>query len=83
MPRRAAIFAALPVAAQPTPLARPEMWGESEGAATMQEACAFLRMSRSEVHRYMRLGKLHSVKIGNRRKFAKRELREFLARHAR
>ena len=81
MPRRAAIFAALPVASQPTPLARSDAW--QDGAATMREACAFLRLSRSEVHRYLREGKLHSVKIGNRRRFSRRELSEFLARQAR
>ncbi|MDB5307047.1 MAG: hypothetical protein JWO38_1249 [Gemmataceae bacterium] len=51
----------------------------SEGAATVEEACAFLTLCRQEVQNMMDAGLIASVKHGKRRLILKRSLVDYLA----
>lgn len=53
----------------------------ADGLLSVQEACAFSRLSRSEVYARMGDGRIKFLKVGKRRLVVRRSLLEFLAGH--
>lgn len=50
---------------------------------TFPETQEYLRISKTKLHRMVVAGEIASVKVGDRRLFAKAAIEEFLARHTR